>query len=108
MAYPAGARPLQLLILGTAVDRTRTLRGAVCGVCAAAVWALEQPLDKLLFESGYDDVEGLANEHRTYGLGISTGRVQFEFHTGSFDPVVSDGEHIYLTGTTGLYALYPG
>jgi outer membrane protein assembly factor BamB len=44
---------------------------------------------------------------RTYGLGISTGRVQFEFHSGSFDPVVSDGEHIYLTGTTGLYALSP-
>ena len=59
MRYPAQARPLQLLILGTAVDRTRTLRGAVCGVCAAAVWALEQPLDKLLFESSYDDVEVL-------------------------------------------------
>ena len=37
--------------------RTRTLRGAVCGAIAAAVWALEQPLDKLLFSSGYDDVE---------------------------------------------------
>ena len=59
MAYPAGARPLQLLYLATAVDRTRTLRGAVCGACAAAVWALEQPLDKVLFESGYDDVEVL-------------------------------------------------
>jgi hypothetical protein len=59
LAYPAGARPLQLLYLPTAVDRTRTLRGAVCGACAAAVWALEQPLDKLLFESGYDDVEVL-------------------------------------------------
>lgn len=38
-------------------DRTRTLRGAVCGAVAAAIWALEQPLDKLLFESAYDDVE---------------------------------------------------
>jgi hypothetical protein len=45
--------------LGTAVDRTRTLRGAVCGAVAAAVWALEQPLDKLLFSSSYDDVEVL-------------------------------------------------
>jgi hypothetical protein len=43
--------------LGTAVDRTRTLRGAVSGVVAAAVWAVEQPLDKLLLGSGYDDVE---------------------------------------------------
>jgi hypothetical protein len=39
------------------VDRTRTLRGAVCGAVAAAVWALAQPLDKLLLSSRYDDVE---------------------------------------------------
>jgi outer membrane protein assembly factor BamB len=45
--------------------------------------------------------------HRTYGLGISTGRVQFEFDSGSFDPVISDGKNIYLTGLTGLYALAP-
>ncbi len=46
-------------------------------------------------------------EHRTYGLGISTGRVLFQMDTGAFDPVISDGRHIYLTGTTGLYALAP-
>ncbi len=45
--------------------------------------------------------------HRTFGLGISTGRVLFELGTGSFDPVISDGEHIYLTGYSGLYALTP-
>ncbi len=45
--------------------------------------------------------------HRTYGLGISTGRVTFQFATGSFDPVISDGSNIYLTGYTGLYALAP-
>jgi len=39
------------------MDRTRTLRGAVSGVVAAAVWALQQPLDKLVFSSRYDDVE---------------------------------------------------
>jgi hypothetical protein len=38
-------------------DRTRTLRGAVCGVVAAAAWAIEQPLDKLVFRSRFDDVE---------------------------------------------------
>jgi hypothetical protein len=37
--------------------RTRTLRGAVSGIVAAAVWAVEQPLDKLLFDSEYDDVD---------------------------------------------------
>jgi outer membrane protein assembly factor BamB len=45
--------------------------------------------------------------HRTYGLGISTGRQSFELGTGSFDPVVSDGKVIYLTGYTGLYAYAP-
>ncbi len=46
-------------------------------------------------------------QHRTYGLGISTGRVLFEMDTGSFDPVISDGTNIYLTGDTSLYALAP-
>jgi len=46
-------------------------------------------------------------DDRTYGLGISTGRVTFLAHTGSFDPVISDGQNIYLTGNTGLYALAP-
>jgi hypothetical protein len=40
-----------------AIDRTRTLRGAVSGIAAAAVWAVQQPLDKLVFSSRYDDVE---------------------------------------------------
>ena len=57
MAYPFQGRPLQLLVLGTAIDPTRTLRGAVCGAIAAAVWALQQPLDKLVFGSRCDDVE---------------------------------------------------
>jgi hypothetical protein len=44
-------------VVTAGIDRTRTLRGAVCGVVAAAVWALQQPLDKLAFDSRYDDVE---------------------------------------------------
>lgn len=39
------------------VEHTRTLRGAMCGAAGAAVWALQQPLDKLAFGSRYDDVE---------------------------------------------------
>jgi hypothetical protein len=39
------------------MDRTRSLRGAVSGAVAAAVWALQQPLDKRLFGCGYDDIE---------------------------------------------------
>lgn len=45
--------------------------------------------------------------HRSYGLGISTGKVEFTMGTGSFDPVISDGKRIYLTGYTGLYDLAP-
>jgi hypothetical protein len=56
-AYPLEARPLQLPQLASANVSTRTLRGAVSGAVAAAVWAAEQPLDKLLLGSSYDDVE---------------------------------------------------
>jgi outer membrane protein assembly factor BamB len=45
--------------------------------------------------------------HRTYGLGISTGRVTFQDSTGSFDPVISDGTDIYLTGYSSLFDLQP-
>jgi hypothetical protein len=38
-------------------DPARTLRGALSGALAAAVWALEQPLDKRIFNVPYDDVE---------------------------------------------------
>jgi outer membrane protein assembly factor BamB len=46
-------------------------------------------------------------EHASYGLGISTGKKLFRERTGSFDPVISDGVNIYLTGYTGLYAFTP-
>ena len=36
---------------------SRTLNGAVAGAVAAAVWAAQQPLDKRVFGSDYDDVE---------------------------------------------------
>jgi len=57
LPYPFDSRPLQLRPLGTAIDRNRSLRGALCGAVAATVWALAQPLDKLIFACGYDDVE---------------------------------------------------
>lgn len=45
--------------------------------------------------------------HRTYGLGVSTGHVAFTMDTGAFDPVISDGKRVFLTGDTGLYDLAP-
>lgn len=43
--------------MSPAIDGTRTLRGAVSGVVAAAVWGLQQPLDKRLFGCRFDDIE---------------------------------------------------
>ena len=40
-----------------AIDYGRTLRGALAGTVAAAIWAGQIPLDKRVFESDYDDVE---------------------------------------------------
>lgn len=57
LLLPTRAGRVTVATLGRAVYRTRTLRGAFSGVLAAAVWALAQPLDKLLLESDYDDVE---------------------------------------------------
>jgi hypothetical protein len=39
------------------VDLTRTANGAAAGAAAALLWAAQQPVDKRLFASGYDDVE---------------------------------------------------
>jgi hypothetical protein len=39
-----------------AADAQRTLRGALAGIAAAGVWAAQQPLDKRIFGSDYDDV----------------------------------------------------
>ena len=40
-----------------ALDRTRTLRGALAGAAAAAHTAAQQPLDQRVFGVAYDDVE---------------------------------------------------
>lgn len=44
-------------VASTASERPRLLRGAVCGTVAAAVWALQQPLDKAVLSCRFDDVE---------------------------------------------------
>jgi Family of unknown function (DUF6789) len=42
-----------------AFDRTRTLRGALAGSAAAAVWYAQMPLDKRVFRCDFDDTEAL-------------------------------------------------
>lgn len=57
------------------VDRTRTLRGALAGVTAAAVWAAQQPLDRRVFGLDYDDAQllgGLVTRSRAgYPIGVA-------------------------------------
>jgi len=43
----------------------------------------------------------------TVGLGARTGRKVFDFGRGAYNPVVSDGKRLYLTGYSSLYALVP-
>jgi hypothetical protein len=53
-----------------------SLRGAVAGAVATVVMTLEQPLDKRLFDSKYDDVEILGklvtrgDDWRTIGFAL--------------------------------------
>lgn len=53
MSYPG---PLLALRSGY-MELRRIPSGALAGAVAAAVWAAQQPLDKRLFASDYDDVE---------------------------------------------------
>ena len=39
------------------MELRRSINGALAGGIAAAIWAAQQPADKRLFESEYDDVE---------------------------------------------------
>jgi hypothetical protein len=50
--------------LSNGTTSTRTLNGALAGGVAAIVWAFQQPLDKLMFSSRYDDVEVLGRAVR--------------------------------------------
>jgi hypothetical protein len=43
-----------------ALEPTRTVRGALAGAAAAAVWLAQQPLDKRIFGWPYDDADLLA------------------------------------------------
>ena len=44
---------------------------------------------------------------RTIGLRTKSGRRAFHRDSGAYDPVISDGKHLYLTGNHSLTALRP-
>src|SRR5204863_6179520 len=43
----------------------------------------------------------------TIGLNVKTGRPVFRSSHGAFNPVISDGKRIYLTGYSSEFALVP-
>ena len=43
----------------------------------------------------------------TFGLSLATGRVFFKRKNGAFDPIISDGRHLFQTGRSSLTALLP-
>lgn len=51
-------------------------------------------------------VSGLRTR-RTYGIDARTGKIVFTFPDGRFNPGISDGHALYLTGYSKLYQLLP-
>jgi hypothetical protein len=58
-----------------AFDRTRTLRGALAGAAAGAIWIAQQPLDKRVFGVDYDDAFLLGRLARLRGPAALAGGV---------------------------------
>jgi hypothetical protein len=56
-SYPCRAGLLRVRDTLRGVEWQRSVNGALAGAAAAAVWAAQQPLDKRLFRSDYDDLE---------------------------------------------------
>jgi hypothetical protein len=60
----------------------RTINGAAAGAVAAAAWAAQQPLDKRVFGSRYDDVE-LLGKFATRGSGWPAAGVAMHLANGA-------------------------
>ena len=45
---------------------------------------------------------------RTFGFSVKDGDQVFEFRDGTYNPVISDGKHLFIAGKEALYALQPG
>jgi outer membrane protein assembly factor BamB len=45
--------------------------------------------------------------HRTYGLDVASGKLVWSFAHGAYNPAISDGEKLYITGYSSEYGLTP-
>jgi len=64
------------------MELRRSVNGALAGAVAAAVWAAQQPADKRVFRSQYDDVE-LLGKLATRGAGWQTAGVTLHAANGA-------------------------
>ncbi len=44
---------------------------------------------------------------QTWGFRATDGRTVFESRDGAYNPVISDGRRLYMTGVNVIYALHP-
>lgn len=106
---------------GVAAAQTRGTRPSVYfGSHDAKVYRLDARTGKVVWrESSRGQVSGPAtvignivyistfSGNSTSGYDIRTGRRVFRFDDGEYGPAVSDGERLYLTGGSTIYALRP-
>jgi hypothetical protein len=99
------------------MSATRTLRGALAGATAAAVWAAQQPLDQRLFGVRYDDAELLGrwvtrsdDAWRPAGLAIhvANGALFGAVYSAIRGPLAGLAEHLATwPGTAVLPRVHP-
>ena len=97
---------------------TRTLRGALAGATAAAVWAAQQPLDKRVFGVDYDDADLLARLVRAKGSAVRPVGLALHVANGAlFGAIYANaapsvpGPHVLRGAAAGLaehLATWPG
>jgi outer membrane protein assembly factor BamB len=58
-------------------------------------------IDETVYFANLDNTE-------TIGVNASNGDKEFTFRDGAYNPVISDGKRLYLTGYKTIYALKPG
>jgi hypothetical protein len=83
-----------------AIDPARSARGALAGTVAAAVWALQQPLDQRVFGVRYDDTE-LLGKLVTRGRGWRAAGLALHLVNGAAFGAV------YASAVTGRLPLPP-
>src|SRR3954471_2664947 len=73
----------RVTVAAMALDRTRTLRGALAGAAAAAVWAAQQPLDRQVFGVDYDDADLVGRLARLRGPALRPGGLALHLLNGA-------------------------